>query len=423
MPQKTIFVYADWAGLKRPVLMGQLKAEIVRGTEVFSFEYDLGWLNNNKSLFLDPELGWYKGSQYLSNAKENFGVFLDSSPDRWGRLLIKKREAILARTENRKQRTLHASDFLLGVFDGHRMGGLRFKEDNSGPFLNNNDKLASPPWTRLKKLEQASMHIEKEYDIDNPQYQKWLNMLVAPGSSLGGARPKASIVDKNSKLWIAKFPSGADEFDTGAWEIVALDLAKQAGISISEAMLMKFSGKHHTFITKRFDRTDNMERIHFGSAMSLLGRDDGDSYKEGASYLEIAGFIMQHGDLKYINKDLEELWRRIVFNICISNTDDHLRNHGFLLGDHGWRISPAFDVNPNPSGAGLTLNINENDNSLTLDIALEVAGYFRIDHTHAKEIIIQVQNSVSDWRRIAKRYSIPKIEQELMSEAFERCRS
>ncbi len=418
MPQKTIYVYADWTGIKEPLLMGQLKVDIVRGSEVFSFEYDPEWLNHNKALYLDPELGWYRGSQYLSTYKENFGVFLDSSPDRWGKLLMKRREALIARTEKRKQKTLYASDFLLGVFDGHRMGGLRFKESETGPFLNDNEEQASPPWTSLKKLEYASLQIEKDDVIDNPEYKNWLNMLVAPGSSLGGARPKASVLDNKQRLWIAKFPSGADEFDMGAWELVAHELAIQAGIKMSEAILMKFTGKHHTFLTKRFDRTDTMERIHFGSAMALLGRDDGDSHIDGASYLEIAGFILQHGDLNFVNEDLEELWRRIVFNICISNTDDHLRNHGFLLGEHGWRLSPVFDVNPNPSGAGLTLNINENDNSLNIDIALEVAEYFRIENARSKEIVSHVLKSVSKWRSIAKRYSISKFEQEIIAGAF-----
>jgi len=418
MAQKNIYVYADWMGLDEPTLMGLLKVEEVRGIEVFSFEYDNNWLKYQKIHLLDPDLGWYKGYQYLTTDKRNFGLFLDSSPDRWGKLLMKRREALLARKENRQQKNLHPSDFLLGVFDGHRMGALRFKEAESGPFLNDNEELATPPWISLKALEYASLQIEKNDVIDNPQYLKWLNMLIAPGTSLGGARPKAGILDNDNKLWIAKFPSSADDFDIGAWEMVAHDLAINAGIAMSDSVLMQFTGKHHTFLTKRFDRTESIQRIHFASAMTLLGRSDGDSYKDGASYLELAGFIMQNGDMSYIRKDLEELWRRIVFSICIKNTDDHLRNHGFLLGEYGWRLSPVYDINPVPTGTGLTLNISDTDNSLNLELAMEVAEYFRIDSFQAKKIIQQVTKSVSAWKKIADKYSIPKIQQELMSGAF-----
>ncbi len=418
MAQKYIYVYADWIGIDGPALMGLLKVEEVRGTEVFSFEYDHKWLKDQKSHLLDPDMGWYKGAQYQNIDKRNFGLFLDSSPDRWGQLLMKRREALLAKNERRRQRILQPSDFLLGVFDGHRMGALRFKDSESGPFLNDNKELATPPWTSLKALEYASLQIEKDDVIDNPQYLSWLNMLIAPGTSLGGARPKAGILDKNNKLWIAKFPSGADDIDAGAWEMVAHDLAINAGINMSDSMLMQFTGRDHTFLTKRFDRTESMQRIHFASAMTLLGRNDGDSYRDGASYLELAGFILQNGDMNYVNKDLEELWRRIVFSICIKNTDDHLRNHGFLLGENGWRLSPVYDINPIPTGAGLTLNISDTDNSLNLELVMEVAEYFRIDNAKATKIINQVTQSVSEWRKIARKYSIPKTEQELMSGAF-----
>ncbi len=419
MAQKNIYVYADWHTLSETKLMGVLKIEQLRGSEIFSFEYDDEWLKTQQVQLLDPELGWYKGHQYLNSDKDNFGLFLDSSPDRWGQVLMKRREAILAKRENRLQKRLFSSDFLLGVYDGHRMGALRFKEDINGDFLNNNKALATPPWTSLRDLEYASLQIEKEDVIDNPEYLKWLNMLIAPGTSLGGARPKASITDNDKKLWIAKFPSANDNFDTGAWEMLTYKLAIKSGINMSKSKLIKLTGKHHTFLTKRFDRTDDMQRIHFASAMTLLGRKDGDNYQQGVSYLDLVGFMMQYGDTEFLNSDLEELWRRIVFSISVNNTDDHLRNHGFILTNNGWRLSPAYDINPIPYGIGLSLNINENNNDLDLELAKEVAVYFRVNKQKANKIIENVKLAVSDWRNMANQLSISRLEQEQMELAFE----
>lgn len=418
MAQKTIYVYADWHTLSETKLMGVLKVEQIRGSEFFSFEYDKEWLDTQQVQLLDPELGWYKGHQYLNTDKDNFGLFLDSSPDRWGQVLMKRREAILARQEQRPQNKLFSSDYLLGVFDGHRMGALRFKEDVNGPFLNDNEQLATPPWASLRDLEYASLQIEKDDIVDNPEYLKWLNMLIAPGTSLGGARPKAGILDDKGKLWIAKFPSANDSVDIGAWEMLTYQLAIKSGINMSESKLLKLTGKHHTFLTKRFDRTDNMQRIHFASAMTLLGRKDGDNYQQGVSYLDLVGFMMQNSDAEYINSDLEELWRRIVFSICVNNTDDHLRNHGFILTDNGWRLSPAYDINPIPYGTGLSLNISEDNNSLDLELAKDVAVYFRLDKTKAQQIIEEIKSAVSDWNDLAKKMSISRIEQEQMKLAF-----
>jgi len=418
MAQKQIYVFADWQYLTKPTLMGILNVEHIRGSEVFSFEYDNEWLKNQSTQLLDPELGWFKGNQYLNTEKNNFGVFLDSSPDRWGQVLMKRREAIVARKEKRQPKQLFSSDYLLGVYDGHRMGALRFKEDLKGDFLNNNKELATPPWASLRDLEYASLQIEKDDVIDNPEYLKWLNMLIAPGTSLGGARPKAGILDNDNKLWIAKFPSANDEYDTGLWEMLAYKLAVNSGIIMSESKTIRLTGKHHTFLTKRFDRTELMERIHFASAMTLLGKSDGDNYKEGVSYLDIVGFIIQYGDSEHINSDLEQLWRRIVFSICVKNIDDHLRNHGFILGENGWRLSPAYDINPMAYGTGLSLNISENDNSLDLQLALDVAEYFRINNKEANNIIDIVQKVVSKWQDVANELAIPRIQQELMQSAF-----
>ena len=416
MAQREIFVYAHWKGMENPCLMGILNVTPTRGMEIFSFEYFREWISSKQAQQIDPDLQLYSGPQYLRDEKSNFGAFLDSSPDRWGRLLMRRREAALARAEMRKEKTLLESDYLLGVFDQYRIGALRFKEKEDGPFLNDNKEMASPPWTSLKELEHASLQLERDDITDDPEYLKWLNMLIAPGSSLGGARPKACVVDQKSNLWIAKFPSGNDNKDIGAWEMVVYELAKKAGLDIAEGKAQKFSGHHHTYLSKRFDRTKSGERIHFASAMTLLGYTEGTDFHEGASYLELAEFLMKNG--ASVDRDLEEVWRRIVFSICVKNTDDHLRNHGFLLTENGWTLSPAFDINPVETGTGLKLNISESDNSLDLDLAREVAGYFRLDDQKANQIIDQVTKSVKGWRIPAVKYKISKAEQELMSTAF-----
>lgn len=412
--ERNILVYANWQDVENPILMGRLSATLLRGKEIFAFEYDKEWLQSNY-IQLDPDLYFFNGRQFLHDAKPNFGIFMDSSPDRWGRLLMRRREAALARQEQRKESILFETDYLLGVYDEHRMGALRFKIEGNDAFLNDNRAMAAPPFTSLRELEQASLKLEQDNSTNDPEYLKWLNMLMAPGSSLGGARPKASVLDPNQQLWIAKFPSKFDDRNMGAWEIVVHDLAKQANLNVADAFVEKFGSQYHTFITKRFDRIGK-QRIHFASAMTLLGYADGADYQEGVSYLKLAEFIMQNG--VNIEHDLEELWRRIVFSICVSNTDDHLRNHGFLLTPKGWVLSPAYDINPNENGTGLKLNINENDNALEVDLALEVAPYFRIKHDKAKHLIEGITKVTSNWRNLATKYKISKNEQELMSRAF-----
>jgi serine/threonine-protein kinase HipA len=409
-----IQVYADWIGLDRPALMGVLSVVHTKGHEVFSFAYDKEWLKKGGAQNLDPDLQLYVGHQYLGSGKKNFGIFLDSSPDRWGRVLMARREAIQARTTGRKERTLFEEDYLLGVFDAHRMGALRFKLKSEGPFLNNDDNFATPPWTSMRELEYASLQLEKE-KLSDEESLKWLTMLIAPGASLGGARPKASVKDPDGNLWIAKFPSVRDGVDIGGWEMVVNILAKKAGLTIADGQVKKYNSKDHCFLSKRFDRTPDGGRIHFASAMTLLGRSDGEA---GTSYLDLAGFIIRQGS--NADRDLEELWRRIVFYIAVKNTDDHLRNHGFLLHDGGWALSPAFDINPIPYGNGLTLNISETDNSLSYAVARSVAKYFRVNEEKTEKIIRKVQMAVNDWQKAAKQMSIPNTEQDLMSRAFEK---
>jgi len=418
MGKRGLFVYADWLEVNGPLLMGVLTSEILRGKEIFSFEYDKAWLSSGFAQTLDPDLQLYSGPQYPNDDdKFNFGLFLDSSPDRWGRVLMQRREAAVARFQERKPNKLFETDYLLGVYDGHRMGGLRFKLDADGPYLSDNEHQASPPWTSIRELEQISLRLEEEGAIDNPQYLQWLNMLVNPGSSLGGARPKASVLDPDNKLWIAKFPSKNDEGDIGAWEIVTYELAIAAGINMAECQARKFSSDHHTYLTKRFDRTNDGKRIHFTSAMTQLGYADGADAAVGVSYLELVDFITSNG--ANVDEDLHELWRRIIFSICVSNTDDHLRNHGFLLSNGGWHLSPAYDINPNESGTGLKLNISEDDNTLELDLAMDVHEYFRLAEAKALEIIENVKGAVSKWREVATKYGISKSSQEIKAAAFQ----
>ncbi len=408
-----ILVYADWAALNEPNFMGTLSVSHTKGRAVFSFTYAKEWLEAGHAQNLDPDLKLFSGPQYLSSEKKNFGIFLDSSPDRWGRVLMDRREAIIAKKENRKLKNLFEEDYLLGVYDEHRMGALRFKLEADGPFLNDNKGIASPPWTSLRELEYASLQLENN-ELKEEDILKWLMLLIAPGASLGGARPKASVIGEDGNLWIAKFPSVKDKVDIGGWEMVAAELAMAAGINTSTSMVKKFNNEHHTFLSGRFDRLANGSRLHFASAITLLGHTDG---VDGVSYLDLAEFLMRFGG--NVDEDLRELWRRIVFNIAIKNTDDHLRNHGFILSTVGWHLSPAYDVNPVYFGTALTLNISETDNSLDFDLAISVAKYFRIEHEMANTIVHEIKKEIKNWDKIAKKYDIPKYEQEQMASAFE----
>lgn len=412
---KEILVYADWMDLKAPFSMGLLQVNQIRGKEVFSFSYNKKWLENSPALMLDPDLGLYTGPQYLQDTKPNFGLFLDSSPDRWGRTLMERREALNARQEGRKPRSLMESDYLLGVFDLYRMGGIRFKLAEDGPFLDTNATMAAPPMTSLRTLEETSIQLEKDDASEDPAFAQWLNLLISPGSSLGGARPKASVVDPDGALWIAKFPSRKDDRDIGGWETIVNDLAIRSGINVAEGKARRFTQDYHTFLTRRFDRHKG-GRIHFASSMTLLGYTDGSNAAGGVSYLQLAEFIMRNGAAP--DADLEELWRRIVFNISVSNSDDHLRNHGFLLTPKGWVLSPAFDINPIPLSTGLTLNISEQSNALDLDLAREVAEKFRIDKKKREAIIDKVSKAVNQWSVIAGKIGIHRSEIQRMENAF-----
>ena len=413
--EKTIFVYDDFS-MQNPTLMGILYVNSLKSGESYSFEYDREWLKKTSlKITLDPELMPYSGRQYPFG-KAIFGLFSDSSPDRWGRVLMNKRERILAGKEGRKPAKLYDSDYLLGVYDETRLGGIRFKTEPNGAFLSDDKETAAPPWASLRTLEEASRNFENE---DTALSEKWLNQLIRPGSSLGGARPKATVIDPKEQLWIAKFPSKNDENDSGAWEMVTHDLAEICGLHVPEAKLEKFSNLGSTYLVKRFDRILN-KRVHFASAMTLLGKTDGTSAADGTSYLDIAAFIKSYGAQP--KRDLIELWKRIVFNMAVSNTDDHLRNHAFIFTENGWELSPLYDVNPVPYGDELSLNVDEEDNSINIDLVIQTAVRFGISETdattYAKDILTIVKEN---WEKRATALGLSRRLIEEMRPAFSAC--
>lgn len=407
--RRNIEVWADWAELPTRTRVGELLVQTSRGKEIHSFTYEDDWLKS-APIVLDPDLELLRGPQYPKPQRLSFGAFLDSSPDRWGRVLMDRREALVARKEKRAPRQLRSVDYLLGVHDTQRLGGLRFCVEG-GPFLDDNEERTAPPITSLRALEQASLDLEREGDESSARFEEALRVLLVPGSSLGGARPKASVVDVDGSLWLAKFPSDGDTHDVGGWEEVAARLARAAGISMSPSRAVRMGHRHHTFLTQRFDRRLDL-RLHFASAMTMTGHVDGDV----ASYLELVDVLVSHGAAT--DEDLEQLWRRIVFAMCISHVDDHLRNHGFLLKGNGWRLSPAYDVNPIPSGNGQVLNVDLTSNAQDLDLAREVAPWFHVSDKRRKSIVVEVVEAVRSWRDEASALGISREEQSRLANAF-----
>lgn len=408
---KEIFVYADFEQFDNE-LVGKINVSNVRGREFYSFEYSEEWLKH-QNFVIDPDLQLYKGRQYINDDKKIFGAFADSCPDRWGRKLMDRREELRARENDERPRKLLESDYLLGVYDESRMGGLRFKTNEGGPFLSDDVEFSTPPWTSLRELEQASIAFENE---DNGLDDKWLKQLLAPGSSLGGARPKASVKAPDETLWIAKFPSKHDDIDSGAWEMVVHDLAIMCGLNVPEAKAEKFSKLGTTFLVKRFDR-DGEKRIHFSSAMTMLGKSDGANAADGSSYLEIVSFLKANG--AHPKDDIKELWKRIVFSIAVSNTDDHFRNHGFILENDGWSLSPMYDVNPDLYGRYLSLNINDTESMLDFDVAIDAAPYYGIEKKDAEKMVDEIKDIVTNnWKNIASKYGVGRGEIERMKVAF-----
>ncbi len=381
------------------------------------FQYEAQWLAQQDMAFaIDPQLSLDAGPFFPKPESGNFGIFLDSSPDRWGQILMRRKEALRAKDEGRVARTLYSWDFLLGVQDITRQGALRFRLKDSDEFLAC-DALAAPPVTRLAELGAIASELTRKDINDLDKLRRWLAVLVAPGASLGGARPKANFREKDDTLWIAKFPAHEDDRDVGAWEGVAWWLARQAGIDMPEAKVVRLArGAYRTFCVRRFDRVDGRRRF-YASAMTLLGKDSSAS----ASYLELAELLCKRGDPHHLQADLEQLFRRVAFNVAIGNRDDHLRNHGFILGPRGWRLAPAFDVNPNLDKEAHVLNIDDADNRPSLDTVLATAAFYRLPPEHAKKIIAQVVSVVSGWESAALRAGIARADIALSASAIGSC--
>lgn len=410
---QSIQVFLDSPSVKASLNVGALHIEHVKGHEIFTFQFSEEALSHPHINLLFPNVAVGKGHFHLSN-DENAALFkmlTDSMPDRWGKVLLKKKRLNELKEAGTRQRMpdLNDSDYLLQLSDRTRMGAFRFYNSETENYLGSNDQ-AIPPITRVQELQEICRKVE-----DDDEVGSWLEQLIAPGTSLGGARPKANMINEKGVLCIAKFPSKNDEIDVGLWEFITNRLAHQCNINVPDCDFNKFNSEYTTFLSDRFDRNNQGERIHFVSAMALTQHNDGD---EEVSYLEIAEVIKQHGQDATAN--LHELWRRIVFNIAVSNGDDHLRNHGLLLQPEGWVLAPAYDVNPGSGKSGyLKLNIDDADNSTDFELALSSAEYFELDIAQSKAILKEVYDSVSQWEILAKRYSASQNEIDFMKSAFQ----
>lgn len=408
MEQQRIYVSIDLEG--QTYLVGTLWCYFRNGKETASFEYSKEWLEHPERFALEPMLQLHQGTFHTNQHQKLFGAIGDSAPDRWGRVLIQRSHVQNARSNQQAVTSLKEIDYLLAVSDIARGGALRFSKEVNGPYLAEPQDNIVPPLVFLPKLLAAT-----ERFLEHNSTQQDLQLLLAPGSSLGGARPKASILDKNNQLAIAKFPNNNDDYNVILWEAVALDLARKAGIA-TPVWQIEYIVNKPVLILQRFDRVGNL-RIPFLSAMSMLGAKD----NEQRSYLEIAYAIMQHGS--QVQQDLTELWRRIVFNILINNNDDHLRNHAFLYqNQQGWKLSPAYDLNPTPIYIRpriLATAINFEDSTASLDLAYSVIDEFRISKKQADIIVKEVATAVTEWRNVALNFGITMSEINLMATAFE----
>lgn len=417
---KKLYVFADFDWLKEPRLVGELSYESLRGSDSYGFCYSNDWLKDYGSLFFSDDLNNYPGQQYTAPDKDIFGCFSDALPDRWGRTLINRREQILAKEEKRPVRRLSSFDYLIGIEDFSRMGGFRFKESMDGDYINASEILRIPPLTDIRELIVASSEIEKSEGEDQLPEMRWVAQLVQPGSSLGGARPKASVLDENKNLCIAKFPSRKDDYDASLWEHFSHLLAKNAGINAAETRVISTNDKYHTLLSRRFDRREDGKRIHFASAMTLLGLNDGANANTGNGYLDIVDFIIQN--CTNVEDNLKELYRRVAFNICIGNTDDHFRNHGFLLTVKGWTLSPAYDMNPTVNEYQ-SLLISTDSNKADLSILLDGCEDYMLNRKTAENIVLEVVEAVKKWRELVARLDISEREMDMFAGVLdERCK-
>ena len=415
-----LYVFADFDWLSKPLLVGELTYEFLRGNDSYGFRFDNGWLQKYGSLFLSDDINNYPGQQYAKPDRDIFGCFADALPDRWGRTLLNRREQIIATEEKRPAKRLSSYDYLVGIDDYSRMGGFRFRKHLDGQFICTDNNLPIPPVTSIKDLIVASQEIEKDEEKNIFPEKKWIQQLVHPGTSLGGARPKAGVVDEQNTLFVAKFPSRKDDYDVAMWEHLCQILARQAGIWTAETSVIGIGGeKYHTLLSKRFDRTANGRRIHFASAMTLLGLKDGCNAGSGNGYLDIVDFIIRN--CCDVDVNLRELYRRVAFNICVGNSDDHFRNHGFLLTSRGWTLSPAYDMNPT-NNEFQSILINASSNKADLNLLFESSDDYMIPQKDAETIICEVVNAVCNWKTVATRLGIAKRECSLFEDRMCSCK-
>lgn len=400
---KKLYVYADFDWLKAPKLIGELSYDSVRGNDTYGFEFDKEWLADYDGLFLSDDLNNYLGAQYTQPGQEIFACFSDALPDRWGRTLLNRREQIAATDEKRAVRRLSSFDYLIGIDDFSRMGGFRFAETKGGTFINTEESLRVPPLANVRELMRAAHEIELSEEEHVLPSKKWIVQLLHPGTSLGGARPKASVLDEDGSLTVAKFPSRKDDYDVAAWEHFCHVMARKAGINVADTRLIS-GGDYHILLSKRFDRAADGKRIHFASALTLLGLTDGDNASTGYGYPDIVDFILQHG--ANVEQNLEELYRRVAFNIIVGNSDDRFRNHGFLLTRRGWELSPAYDLNPTLSDHQ-SLLINRSTNEADLGILLASSDDYMLPHDRAAAIIAEIKAAMQQWQTTATRLSLP----------------
>jgi serine/threonine-protein kinase HipA len=402
-------VHLDAPELGAPARVGALTWDAAYPDRAATFEYDQTWLRGTRALILDPRLALYGGAQNPATDPPAFGIFRDCAPDRWGRMLLERREAAMATREQRPMRAFQDVDFLLGVHDHLRMGGLRFCR-TGGPFLADS-VFTAPPLAQLRELANLSARVDEPGAERLPDYETWLAMLIAAGAALGGSRPKANFMDDGERLWIAKFPAREDTYDVGAWEYLVHGLARNAGITLPDFRLDKLSERYSTFCASRFDRVAGGGRRMYASAMTLLERQERPA---GASYLDLVEYLSDHGARGHIAEDLAQLFRRVVFNILVGNRDDHLRNHGFIREPSGWRLSPAFDMNPSPAKQAHALAIDSHDARPRVETALETCELYRLSTAQAKSITADVRTAISTWRMDAERLNLPAVDVRLM---------
>ena len=413
---KTLYVYADFDWLETPQLIGELTYDSVRGSETYGFSYDKEWLVKYGDTFLSEDLQNYPGIQYTRPERDIFACFSDALPDRWGRTLLNRREQIAASEEKRPVRRLASFDYLMGIDDESRMGGFRFAETPGGKFINCEASLRVPPLASVREIMHAAHEIETSEEKHLLPSKKWLAQLLHPGTSLGGARPKASVIDEDGRLTVAKFPSRKDAYDVGLWEHFCHVMGRKAGINVAETNTI--SGEdYHILLSKRFDRNVTGKRIHFASALTLLGLNDGDNASTGYGYTDIVDFIIQHGS--NVEQNLEELYRRVVFYIIVGNSDDHFRNHGFLLTRKGWELSPAYDINPTLYD-NQSLLINRTTSESDLNILLASAGDYMLSTEKAKTIIDEIKSAMKSWRSEARRLGLPQRDIDMFAPRFDK---